>query len=95
MSRPAAAKTTLTKPQARLLRGLRNAGGSGVFDRYVRVVAGGEAVSAHGSPTPVNCFRAGWIKMKGARVAITAKGLAALVHSDLAAEQKKEDVGDV
>lgn len=65
---------TLSPAQRRLLGGLLEAGGSGVFDRYVRIVAAGEALTTHGSTTPLTAFRDGYIAMDGKRVVLTEAG---------------------
>lgn len=64
----------LTIPQKRLLSGLIEAYGSGIFDRWIRIIAGGEVITSPSSAAIVTAFRKGWIAMDGDRVRITAAG---------------------
>lgn len=82
---------SLAPGQIKLLRGLRDAGGSGVFDRWVRVVAGGEVLTTSGSTTALTAFRYWWIRMADGRVEITPAGLAVLEKpSDVLARAIKD-----
>lgn len=74
---PAKLSRSLAPGQMRLLRGLIEAGGHGVFDRWVRVVAGGKVLTSAGSTVALTAFRYGWIEMRfkdDSRVWITNKG---------------------
>ena len=74
ISPPKTKPPRITDGQKRLLRGLVEAGGSGVFDRWVCIVAGGEKLTSHGSTTVTTAFRHRRIRMRGERVEITSKG---------------------
>ncbi len=72
----APADLKLTPAQLRVLVGLTPAGGT--FDRWVRIVAGGEVLSAAGSTVALTLFRRGLIEMIAERVEVSALGVAAL-----------------
>jgi hypothetical protein len=67
----------MTPAQKKLLAAVREHGGC--WDRYLRVVASGDA---HNSTTVLACFRWGWLNTDGSRVEISQKGLSAIISED-------------